>query len=318
MESIDKIIDQHYSEAGRASIKCSIKKAFKHFNITDPNMFLRNGGQDLIDYTDKATIFYRIIGFVKKLNPGVEIPKIVSKRGAELRKMAKQDTFERKRTQKPNELLCINKIQQHYHDQLYKPIVNTSKATGKKLAPRTPRPSVCKHTRCALFTILQRCPLRFSSVCDLEWQDDGKNNCIDLGTKKLIIRNSKTSRKKKKAGINCNISLPDEAIDTLTKYKTYMGNPKYVFPKGDTHKSSNDISQCYLSAVKLFMGDKYKKGDKIGIHMLRSIAATEDFKKCLVLREGATLEDVERMFANAFERGHSIKTSIGNYVLHGE
>lgn len=59
-------------------------------------------------------------------------------------------------------------------------------------------------------------------MCDLEWEDDGKNNCIDLGAKKLIIRNSKTSRKKKKAGINCNISLPDEAIDTLTKYKTYI------------------------------------------------------------------------------------------------
>ena len=86
----------------------------------------------------------------------------------------------------------------------------------------------------ALFTLLKRCPLRLTTLSKLQWEDKENNNYINLDNQLMVIRQSKTSTKKKE---HRKLPLDDNICEILKAHKKYVGSD-WVFPDKNNNRTS--------------------------------------------------------------------------------
>lgn len=317
-------INDHYSANTKKSVYSRLRRIFKLMDVTDNdlNQLIRNDGKDLLTAMEqiekgKTTLIYTVITVLKLCD--IKYPKCWDKCITDWKKDERKVTHNKKQNATPNEDLDINKIQQHFYHKLTKrtpQYAYKKNEDGEKVkyqsGTRAPKISKQKHVRCTLFTLLKRCPLRLTTMSKLKWEDNDTNNYIDLDNHLMVIRQSKTSNKKKE---HRKLPLDDSVCKILKAHKKYM-NSERVFPNKDGNRTSSECMEgLYRNAVKLWCketGVPYKDGE-MGIHQLRAKSATKDFKNKIQIN--CTYEELEMIINGCKERGHTVSTVLQHYVL---
>lgn len=325
-------INAIYGKNTIRSVYSRMKRIFRLMNIEDNdlNKIMEDNGNKLIEAIEQTTESGRgvlIFQVIKVLNlADIPVPDHVIDKARSYRKKAESIHYKAKKEKSINTELDINKIQQYYYDKLHKPktrySINKVDENGnpKEIKPSKQQPSRLKYIRLVIFTILKRCPIRFGEMEEMKYIDDNTNNYINLDKAMILIRKHKVAKITKKQNVR-KIPLSPEECDILRECKDYL-NSDYVIPyirKDIPEKPSglNGIEGVYRHAIKHYCkenGIKYVHRC-MGIHTLRSIAATNDTKDKIKIN--CNINELEQIMRNAQQRGHSL-TTILKYYVYGD
>ena len=142
----------------------------------------------------------------------------------------------------------------------------------------------------ALLTVVWRCGLRVSEVCDLRTTQIRWTDCI------LEIRNGKGGRDR-------NIPLDAKALDWLTRWRPHRADSPFFFSSLSGQRlSPRYIQQLIKRLAVRALGPE--RGAVVTPHVLRHTYATE------LLDEGFTLREVQDLLGHASVATTQIYTHV--------
>ena len=300
-EQLTAKINEHYAKNTTKCVFSRIRRVFKLMEINNLQDMTRNKGKDLLeaikDIPGNSTLLHCMIK-VCRLDD-IEVPGCWCTEGKKMGMKQKKDAHIKKRNTEYNNDLDIVKIKEYFVEK------NKEGTWCKK-----------KQMRSTLFAILNRCPLRLTTIAKLQWEDNNKNNYIDLSKEhpEIVIRESKNSKK-----VQDMRRLPiDKDLRKLLKRHKRKIESEYVFPnKHDTATDTGCMEAIYRNAIKLYCKEneiEYKQKE-MGIHMLRSMQASKDMKGKIDLRINCSEDELRTIIDNCKERGHSLFTALQYYAL---
>lgn len=323
-------IKANYNERSIKSVYSRMRRIFKLMNIEDEDLhkLVKNDGNDLLNALDntqlsgRLVLLYQIIKVLRLAD--IEVPQKLIDTAKSIKKDVNKIHYSNRKNKVMNNDLNIEKMQEYFYNKLFQEEKRYSTKLKNKdgnpleLKPKKPYQSRYRYIRVVLFTLLKRCPCRLSDYTDMRYDDNDKDNFIDLNNQVMIIRNDKASRlAKTKKNTPRKIILSEDECNLLAKCKDYL-NTDYVIP--DVKKNINkpakleSIETVYRHSVMAYCKAKDIKyiGGEMGIHALRSIQATNDTKDKLEIN--CSIDELEQILKRAHERGHSINTILKYYV----